>query len=251
MAELEERSTELVAEQIRTALTSRDLAAFRSIFAPEARWGSCVGGDQIVEWIERARADGLEATLVELEAHPDRVVVGLNLERPNDEPSEAERQPHYQVAFVVDGRITELQDAEDREGALRATPGAPPPSPLGPRSGVRSAAAIFPVRELASALEHYRQLGFMVRAYEGGGYGFIERSGVELHLAEVEDVDPGTNVCAVYLYVDDADALYAEWRAAGVAGQFFDPVDAEYGLREGAHADPDGNLIRFGSPLDD
>jgi hypothetical protein len=27
------------------------------------------------------------------------------------------------------------------------------------------------------------------------------------------------------------------------------PTDTDYGLREGAHIDPDNNLIRFGSPL--
>ena len=27
------------------------------------------------------------------------------------------------------------------------------------------------------------------------------------------------------------------------------PVDTGYGMREGSHVDPDGNLLRFGSPL--
>jgi hypothetical protein len=27
------------------------------------------------------------------------------------------------------------------------------------------------------------------------------------------------------------------------------PDDLDYGKREGSHTDPDGNLIRFGSPL--
>jgi hypothetical protein len=27
------------------------------------------------------------------------------------------------------------------------------------------------------------------------------------------------------------------------------PVDTDHGIREGAHVDPDGNLLRFGSPL--
>jgi hypothetical protein len=27
------------------------------------------------------------------------------------------------------------------------------------------------------------------------------------------------------------------------------PVDTDYGLREGWHIDPDGNLLRFGSPI--
>jgi uncharacterized glyoxalase superfamily protein PhnB len=49
------------------------------------------------------------------------------------------------------------------------------------------------------------------------------------------------------MHVDDADALAEEWRAAGV--QFVEPADFDYGKREGSHADPDGNVIRFGSPL--
>jgi hypothetical protein len=52
----------------------------------------------------------------------------------------------------------------------------------------------------------------------------------------------------LYLYVSDADALYAQWRLTRVAGRLVAPVDTEYGLREGAHFDPDGNLLRFGSP---
>jgi hypothetical protein len=215
------------------------------LFAPEARWGSCVGGDEIVGWMQRAVADGVEATVVELDARTDRVVLGLDLH------SETADRRLYQTAFVADGRIIELQDATDRDAALRATASAPPPSPRGPRSGLATAAAIFPVRDLGAALEHYRQLGFTVRAYEGGGYGFVERGPVELHLAEIADIDPGTNVCAVYLFVDDADALHAEWSAAAVVGRLVEPVETDYGLREGAHVDPDGNLIRFGSPLDD
>jgi uncharacterized glyoxalase superfamily protein PhnB len=46
---------------------------------------------------------------------------------------------------------------------------------------------------------------------------------------------------------DDADALAEEWTGAGV--DFVAPRDVEWGKREGSHEDPDGNLIRFGSPL--
>jgi uncharacterized glyoxalase superfamily protein PhnB len=53
----------------------------------------------------------------------------------------------------------------------------------------------------------------------------------------------------VYLYVDDAEALDAEWDGARVEGRLIAPTDTEYGLREGAHVDPDGNLLRFGSPI--
>lgn len=65
----------------------------------------------------------------------------------------------------------------------------------------------------------------------------------------MEHVDPLTTLVAVYLYVADADALHAEWTAAAVEGRFHAPTDTDYGLREGAYVDPDGNLLRYGSRL--
>ena len=116
-----------------------------------------------------------------------------------------------------------------------------------------SVAPVFPTTDLARALEHYRRLGFEVSPYEGshgnGYYGFAHRDEVHLHLALVPGaIDQSHSNVAVYLYVDDADALYEEWSKV-VDGRFVKPVDTEYGLREGAHVDPDGNLIRFGSRL--
>ncbi|MGH9051277.1 MAG: bleomycin resistance protein [Acidimicrobiia bacterium] len=117
-------------------------------------------------------------------------------------------------------------------------------------TALNTLAAVLPVRDLPSALDHYRQLGFDVRAYTGDAeYGFAERDGVSLHLTRHRNLDPSATTSTVYLYVDDADALFAEWRSSGVEGQFFAPHDTEYGLREGAHIDRDGNLFRFGSPL--
>ena len=53
---------------------------------------------------------------------------------------------------------------------------------------------------------------------------------------------------AAYLAADDADALHAEWRRAGV-GETTDLFDPGFGVWEAAHTDPDGNLLRFGSPI--
>jgi hypothetical protein len=39
-------------------------------------------------------------------------------------------------------------------------------------------APIFAVRDLAAAMDFYERLGFAVRAYRGGGYGFASRGGI-------------------------------------------------------------------------
>jgi catechol 2,3-dioxygenase-like lactoylglutathione lyase family enzyme len=116
------------------------------------------------------------------------------------------------------------------------------------------AAPVLVARDLDEALERYRRLGFEVSAYTdpGGGsgyYGYARRDAIQLHLAHVHDLDPRTNLVAAYLYVDDADAVYDAWTAAGVQGRFHPPSDTDYGLREAAYVDPDGNLLRFGSWL--
>lgn len=106
-------------------------------------------------------------------------------------------------------------------------------------------APIFAVRDLDAALAYYERLGFAVRAYSGGGYGFATREGVELHLGVVPDERWTRN--SAYLFVADSEELAAAWRSAGV--EVHPPEDTEWGQHEGAIVDPDGNVIRFGSPM--
>jgi catechol 2,3-dioxygenase-like lactoylglutathione lyase family enzyme len=110
-------------------------------------------------------------------------------------------------------------------------------------------APIFPVSDLDTALAYYRGLGFRARAWQGGGYGFLRFDGVEIHLGEEPDLDtrPDRRASA-YLFVEDADALARTWAEAG--GDVRLPEDTEWGQHEGVLIDPDGNVIRFGSPMD-
>ena len=106
-------------------------------------------------------------------------------------------------------------------------------------------APIFSVRDLDAALDFYQRLGFSVRAYAGGGYGFAHLDGLEIHVGvPAKDHHPGS----AYLFVDDADQLAAAWRAAGA--EVHTPEDTEWGQHEGALVDLDGNVIRFGSPIE-
>ena len=112
---------------------------------------------------------------------------------------------------------------------------------------VKRAAPIFPVRDLDASLSHYRRLGFSVREYQGV-YGFANRDGVEIHLGTVPDPTSEIARHSAYLWVDDSGALAQEWLAVGAEVHM--PEDTEWGRHEGAVVDPDGNVLRFGSPID-
>jgi catechol 2,3-dioxygenase-like lactoylglutathione lyase family enzyme len=116
-------------------------------------------------------------------------------------------------------------------------------------------APVLPVRNVARALELYRKLGFEADSYQEPGtsaddpiYGFLSWGPVEIHISRFRELDPAANTSACYLYVGNADALHAMWSAAGVEGRLLPLSDTPYGLREFAFVDPDGNLLRVGSP---
>lgn len=121
-----------------------------------------------------------------------------------------------------------------------------------PEIDFTSISPIIPVRDLDIALDRYRRLGFDARAYQGSvRYGYVDRGSVSMHLSEWAEHDPLRTAASVYLYVSDADAVYAEWTAFNdLDGRFVEPFDTRYGLREFVYVDPDGTAHRVGSPLD-
>jgi uncharacterized glyoxalase superfamily protein PhnB len=100
----------------------------------------------------------------------------------------------------------------------------------------------FRVADTRRAAAHYKRLGFAIE-YHDGDYAFALRDDLTIHLTR--DANPGGT--SIYLHVDDADQLAAEWTANGA--EVSDVADTDYGKHEGRHTDPDGNLIRFGSPV--
>jgi catechol 2,3-dioxygenase-like lactoylglutathione lyase family enzyme len=111
---------------------------------------------------------------------------------------------------------------------------------------VVSVEPIFVVSDVPRAVAHYEQLGFST-SHHDDGYAFAHRNGLTIHLAG-PGVDPErVGRGSIYMHVNDADHLADEWRMTGA--EVTGPEDLDWGKREGRHADPDGNLIRFGSPL--
>jgi len=104
--------------------------------------------------------------------------------------------------------------------------------------------ATFGVTDVGRAVDHYQRLGFRT-SYHDESYAFAHRDHLTIHLAHTGD--PATAGHSVlYIHVDDAGQLAAEWRKAGVTVS--GPEDYDYGQHEGFHVDPDGNKLRFGSP---
>jgi hypothetical protein len=227
-----------VEDRLRVALETGDTDALDRILHDDVTWGDCAGRSDVLGFVQATLSTGARISDVTVEASDDRLLVsfavGVDLV--------------HQAVFVTDGAITEICDAGDLEHAKTLRPIGPLLDAASRPTRLVSASPILAVRDVDVALGHYRTLGFGVRAYEGAAaYGFVERDDQSFHLAEDPALDPARNQCAVYLYVNDADALYAQWRASRPAGRLVAPVDTDYGLREGAHVDPDGNLLRFGS----
>lgn len=111
-------------------------------------------------------------------------------------------------------------------------------------------------RDLRETLEFYERLGFENRGAppEEWRYLIIGRGDAELHFTEDPHVDPLTTASMCYLFVDDAGRQYEEWAdlvetdpASG--SRITAPVDTDYGMREFAVVDRNGNLVRVGSAI--
>lgn len=115
----------------------------------------------------------------------------------------------------------------------------------------RVAPGVF-VRDIQKARAFYCDVLGFAKTFENGdpvGFMILEKDRAELHLSLVKDHKPSTTNIA-HLMVDDVDALHAVCVAAGVR-IIKSLADKDYGLRAFVLADPDGNRIDVGQPLDE
>jgi uncharacterized glyoxalase superfamily protein PhnB len=105
---------------------------------------------------------------------------------------------------------------------------------------------IFEVTDVARSVAWFERAGFDV-SYHDDTYAFAHRDrDLTIHLARVPGDDHPAHG-ALYIHCQDADRVAEEWRQAGI--DVDGPRDEDYGKREGLITDPDGNVIRFGSPI--
>jgi len=125
---------------------------------------------------------------------------------------------------------------------------------------------IFPSSDLAATAAFYAVIGFAETGRFGDHYLTLvhEEAGMELHFYGAGRVKPKSNDHAAYVRyetADEASALHTRWsgitntpgfaRVAGKVGRLVNITDTDYGLREFALLDLDGNLLRIGGTIPD
>ncbi len=106
---------------------------------------------------------------------------------------------------------------------------------------------IFKVADVARSVVWFERAGFAV-SFHDDAYAFVHRDlHLTIHLAQAEGNElPGQGSALPPL-----SRMLTKWPRNGEAPRstWSVPRNEDYGKREGSVIDPDGNVIRFGSPI--
>lgn len=98
-------------------------------------------------------------------------------------------------------------------------------------------------------VDFYKEkLGFTKESWKDKNYAILHRDHITLHFWKCNDkIHPENTSC--YIRVDDVDGLYSELKPKGVIHPNGPLKNQEWGMREFAVLDGDGNLLRFGQAI--
>lgn len=262
-----------VADRLSEAFGRDDFEGMIAVLDPQVVWSgragpgeetpTCSSRDEVRAWFEWHLKQGRRALPRIVAESQEKIVVEMNLQ---DAPPGDEL---HQVLTVQDDRIVRIQDCPDRASAMReaglAESHAPAREPV-PRADVTLGQTIpaLPVRDAAAAVAFYHdRLGFDVLHHDGG-FAVMARGDAVVHLWEAGDESwrgadlgerpvrsgaesfiAGTASCRIV--VSDVDELFAELAARDVLHPVSvgGPDDTDFGSREFAALDLDGNLVTF------
>lgn len=147
--------------------------------------------------------------------------------------------------MTINGKLVSTLLRNDREGRPQRGETGVGDGRVGPSN------AVFHVSSLSKSLNFYVQtLGFALEFKFGkpASYAGLTRENVHLHISSSYPYKNNTGHGNLYIQCGDIDAFYERLDSAGV--QFYSRIgDREYGMRDFAVKDPDGNQIGFGLPI--
>jgi catechol 2,3-dioxygenase-like lactoylglutathione lyase family enzyme len=262
-----------VADRLSDAFGRDDFEGMIAVLDPGVTWSgvarpgeeapTCSSRDEVRAWFAWHIRRGRRALPRIVAETPERIVVEMNLQ---DAPEGGDL---HQVLTVQRDAVVRIQDFPDRAAALREA-GVEEPEPAErepvPRADVTLGQTIpaLPVRDAGAAVAFYRdRLGFDVLHHDGG-FAVLARGDAVLHLWEASDESwrgadlgerpvrsgaesfiAGTASCRIV--VSNVDELFAELAAQDVLHPVSvgGPDDTDFGSREFATLDLDGNLLTF------
>jgi ketosteroid isomerase-like protein len=112
-------------DQVRSALTSRDLDAFGALLTDDVRWGDenhprgCKNRAEVLKTFARGMSEGMNGTVRELESGSNGILCRLSMSWPEGHPR-ADDVDIVHVYLVRDGHIFQILRFFDRDSAARA-----------------------------------------------------------------------------------------------------------------------------------
>ena len=120
--DLDRPSLDVLAQRVKAALESDDIASFADLLDPAVRWGapddpspSCQNRSQVLRWYEQGRAMGTRARVVGVETGADTILVELMV---NDAANSSTEHPRWQVLRCRNGRVIDIRAFDDRADAI-------------------------------------------------------------------------------------------------------------------------------------
>jgi hypothetical protein len=114
---------EHIADQVKGALQSADLAAYAHLLDPNVHWGApgdqtfgCQNRNQVLSWYQSGHDAGVRAEVTETIVSGDRILVGMRVTG-RDHDDEPER---WQVLTVRDGLVVDIVGYDERIEAADA-----------------------------------------------------------------------------------------------------------------------------------
>ncbi len=114
-----------LADQVRDALTARDLEAFGTLLSDDVRWGDehhprgCRNRAEVLATFARALSAGLEGAVLEIESGTKGIFCELSVSWPADNPRSHDANV-FHVYLVKDGEIFQILRFFDRDSAALA-----------------------------------------------------------------------------------------------------------------------------------
>jgi hypothetical protein len=109
---------QLIADQVRDALGTADLAAYAHLLDPGVRWGppgdqssGCHSSREVMSWYQRGYEAGMRAEVTETIVCGDRILVGLRV------TGRDESGDRWQILTVRDGLVVDITGYDERAEA--------------------------------------------------------------------------------------------------------------------------------------